>query len=615
MQPQDYNKIRNVAIIAHVDHGKTTLVDGILKQTKTFRDNEAEMSQIRILDSNDLEKERGITILAKTASVHYKGYKINIIDTPGHADFGGEVEKTLNMADGCLLIIDAQEGPMPQTTFVLRKALELGKKIILVINKIDKKFADVESSLEKTSDLFLELAVNEDQIDFPILYAIGREGKAFTEMPTTDLATTPGDLTPILDAIIADIPHEEANVSGGLQMQVTLVDHDSYQGLYCIGKITRGQINLNSRLVLIRKDGTKESVKVSKIFLNEGLKRVEGTQAYAGDIIAVTGIKNAKIGDTIADAANPEKLADIKIEEPSVRVKIEANSSPFVGKEGKFVTSRQIKERLEKEMESNLSMKLDVGDDGSYYVSGRGELHLSILIETLRREGYEFQISKPTAITKVIDGVDHEPLEEVLLDAPADYIGTITTELSKRSGKLINMHTDSNNNVRFQYEVLTKNLFGLRTTLLTQTKGTVVINTFFKAYVPKERDLASTRKGALVASETGTAMAYSIEKVQERGDLFIRPQEQVYEGMIVGINKYDNDMNVNVCTERHKTGVRVARVEIDIALTPVIPITLDNAFGFLDDDELLEVTPKALRMRKKILPMDQRSVKRETRYT
>src|SRR5579872_3670597 len=429
----DYKKIRNIAIIAHVDHGKTTLVDGLLKQTKTFRENEAVMSQERILDSNELERERGITILAKTTAISYKGYKINIIDTPGHSDFGGEVEKTLNMADGCLLVVDAQEGPMPQTTFVLRKALELGKKIVLVINKIDKKYADIEKTLELTSDLFLELAVNEEQLDFPIIYAIGRTGKAFKEIPTEDLETVSADLIPILDAIISDIPHEEGNIDGGFQMQVTLVDHDVYHGLYCIGRIIRGKITNASNLVLLKRDGTKESVKLSKIFVNEGLRRVETNEAFAGDIIAITGVKSAKIGDTITDSSNPEKLPDLKVEEPSVRIKIEANTSPFVGKEGKLVTSRQIKERLEKEMETNLSMKLDIADDGSYYVSGRGELHLAILIETLRREGYEFQISRPTAIIKEIDGVTMEPLEELIIDAPADYIGAITTEMSKRS--------------------------------------------------------------------------------------------------------------------------------------------------------------------------------------
>lgn len=612
---QDYRKIRNVAIIAHVDHGKTTLVDGLLKQTKTFRDNEAEMTQDRILDSNELERERGITILAKTTSIHYKGYKINIIDTPGHADFGGEVEKTLNMADGCLLIIDAQEGPMPQTTFVLRKALELGKKVILVINKIDKKFANVEKTLEDASDLFLELAVREDQIDFPIIYAVGRTGKAFLEMPTEDLDTVQADLTPILDAIITDIPHDEPNIEGGFQMQVTLVDHDNYQGLYCIGRIVRGTINQSSNLVILKRDGKKEAVKLNKIYTNDGLKRVETPEAFAGDIIAITGVKDAKIGDTIASSSNPERLPELKVEEPSVMVQFEANTSPLVGKEGKFVTSRQLKERLSKEMETNLSMKLDIGDDGSYYVSGRGELHLSILIETLRREGYEFQIAKPTAIIKEIDGVLCEPLEELIVDAPADYIGTITTELAKRSGNLVNMHTDQNNNVRMHYTILTKNLFGLRTALLTQTKGTTVINTFFKEFVPKEKELISTRKGALIASESGTAMAYAIEKVQERGALFIKPQETVYEGMIIGVNKYDNDMNVNVCQERHKTGVRISHVEIDTPLTPPIPVTLDNSFGFLESDELLEVTPKSLRLRKKILNSNQRTVKRETRFT
>ena len=610
---ENHTNIRNIAIIAHVDHGKTTLVDGLLKQTQTFRSNEHEMTDIRILDSNELEKERGITILAKTASVTYKGYKINIIDTPGHADFGGEVEKTMNMADGCLLIVDAQEGPMPQTTFVLRKALELHKKIILVINKIDKKYADIEGTLERTSDLFLELAVDEDQLDFPIIYAVGRSGKAFTEMPTGDIATLDANLIPVLDAIINDIPHPEPNITGGFQMQVTLTDHDTYQGLYCIGRIIRGKITPESKLVLIKDDGSKENIKLGKLFLNEGLKRTEVTEAFAGDILALTGVKAAKIGDTIADSTIPEQLPPIKIEEPAVRILFEANTSPFVGKEGKLVTSRQIKERLDKEMESNLSMKLDITAEGSYFVSGRGELHLSILIETLRREGYEFQISRPTAIRKEIDGKPHEPLEEVIVDAPADYIGTITTELSKRAATLINMHTDMNNNVRMFYTCLTRNLFGLRTSLLTQTKGTAILNTFFKEYTPISAELVSTRKGALVSSETGTASAYALEKIQERGDLFIKPGDAIYEGMIIGINKYDNDMNMNACVERHKTGVRISHVEIDVSLTPPLLVTLDSAFDFLEPDELLEVTPISLRLRKKILPKAIRPIKRETR--
>ncbi len=609
MDNNTYTKIRNVAIIAHVDHGKTTLVDGFLKQTHVFRENEENFSAQQILDYNDLERERGITILAKTASINYKGYKINIIDTPGHSDFGGEVEKTLNMADGCLLIIDAQEGPMPQTYFVLKKALELNKSIILVINKIDKSFANPANALDKAYDLFLSLAINESQLDFPVFYAIGKDGKAYTTIPAN--FDDPADLSPILEKVIEYFPHPEPNIEGSLQLQVTLTDFDKHLGTLCIGKVIRGTIEKDKNVVIL-KDNSKDKGQISKVFVMEGLKRVEKDICYAGDIVIISGIKDVTIGDTIAGTDNPEALPRIQVQEPSVRIKIEASTSPFLGRDGKFLTSREIGVRLEKEVESNLSMKLEKTGDGGFFVSGRGELHLGILIETLRRENYEFQISKPTVVIKGEGNNKLEPLEEVFIEVNQDYFGTVSTIMTLRSANLLNIETRGNISM-FHYEALTKNMFGLRTELLSQTRGTATINVMFSKFVPYSHPLPSTRNGALCSTDTGTATSYALEKIEDRGNLFISPGDEVYTGMVIGIAKYDNDMNVNPTLQKQKTSIHMSVSEIAIKLKEPMQLTLDNLFQLLEDDEVLEITPKFLRLRKRVLDPAKRSIKRETR--
>jgi len=604
--------IRNIAIIAHVDHGKTTLVDGFLKQAHLFRDNQMEMQQEQILDSGELEREKGITIKAKNIAIRYKDYKINIIDTPGHADFGGEVERTLNMADGCLLVVDAQEGPMPQTEFVLKKALELALKPIVVINKIDKKYANVPKVISKLNDLFLKLATDIDQLDFPIFYAIAREGKIFTELPEGDLTmanATAGDLTPILDKVIEYVPAPKGDIDGPLQMQVNALDYDVHTGRYLIGKIYRGTVKAGDSIVVLHgpeEKAERETGRVKAVMVREGLEFVEVESASAGEIAAISGIESMAIGGTICDSQNLDALPKIKISPPAVKIKFEANTSPFVGREGKFVTATQIEQRLELEKSQNISLTITKADGGGYFVAGRGELQLSILIETLRREGYEFQVKKPEIVFQMIEGKKCEPLEELFIDTTEEYIGTITDALNKRKAELVNIETD-NNQTRMTYKILTRNLFGLRSQLLTATKGNAVLNSYILDYVPQVHQDELYRKGVLMASEPGTSMGYALNTIQERGDLFITPSTEVYEGMIVGINKYEQDMEVNVCKGRQKSGVRIKHDEItQTALKPVIPLTLEFALVFLAKDEILEITPKNLRLRKQYLTKEQR---------
>ncbi|OGC64173.1 GTP-binding protein TypA, partial [candidate division WWE3 bacterium RIFOXYA12_FULL_43_11] len=477
--------IRNIAIIAHVDHGKTTIVDGLLKQSKTFRDNESMMTQDLILDSNDQERERGITILAKNTAVIYKDTKINIIDTPGHSDFGGEVERTLNMADGALLVVDSQEGPMPQTKFVLKKALELGLKIIVIINKIDKKDALVKNSLHKIYDLFLELATHESQLEFPILYAIGRDGKAWKDFDFSKLAeltAAPADFTPIFEAVLKYIPQPESRDNEPLQMLVSTLDWDNYKGKYAIGRVTRGVVKPGMSVVLMSADGKQEKAVVEKVFVNQGLKRVEAEVGVSGDIVSITGIKNTNIGDTVCDAATPEALPTIKIEEPTLAISIGPNTSPFLGKEGKFLTGRQILERIERELQTNVAMKFKIEDDGQYVLSGRGELHLSVFLETLRREGFELSVGKPRVITKIIDGVVMEPIEELTIDVENTHIGAIKSELGRRHGILISQEELTSESSRLVFEIATKGILGLRSVLLTLSKGTAVLSSTFSRY-------------------------------------------------------------------------------------------------------------------------------------
>lgn len=596
--------LRNVAIIAHVDHGKTTLVDGLLKQSKTFRENEAAFTQNLIMDSNDQEKERGITILAKNTAVNYKNTKINIIDTPGHADFGGEVERTLNMADGVILVIDAQEGPMPQTKFVLKKALELDLKIIVVINKIDKDNARVNEAIEKTHDLFLDLVNHEDQLDFPIYFAISREGKAWKEMPADFRETA--DLDPIFEAILEYVPAPEVDNGKSFLMLVSALDSDTYQGKYAIGKIRQGSISPGEVITLIKKDGKKEQSRVDKVYLSQGLKRVEVQEAEAGDIAAITGVKNAGIGETIGIGEDLEALPIINIEEPTLKMSVSANTSPFAGKEGEFVTSRQILSRIEKELETNVSLKMEMGANGDFILSGRGELHLSVFLETLRREGYELQVGKPQVITKMVDGVECEPLEELVVDVSNEYAGAVISELGKRKANQAGQEDNSDGSIRLIFEVTTRGILGLRSQLTNLTRGTAVMNSMFMKFQPKGAALPRLRRGVLIASESGKSVAYGLNNAQERGTLFIPPQTAVYKGMIVGLHTRDNDLDVNITKEKKLSNMRSSGADDALVLTPPTVLTLEQSLDFLEDDEFLEITPKSIRLRKKILDATQR---------
>lgn len=593
------NNLRNVAIIAHVDHGKTTLVDGLLKQSHTFRDNQAEMGQTLIMDSSDQERERGITILAKNTAIFYSGIKINIIDTPGHADFAGEVERTLNMADGAILVVDAQEGPMPQTKFVLKKALELNLKIIVVINKIDKPAAIINATIDKINDLFLDLATNESQLEFPVLYAIGRDAKVWAETPTD--YNQPADMTPLFEAIIKYIPAPQSNKNAAFQLLISSLDWDSYQGKYSIGKITRGLVRPGLQISLLNDNGVRENGKIEKVFVNEGLKRVEVNEAQSGDIVALTGIKNACIGDTIADVNSPEVLPSISIEEPTLSMSISANTSPFAGREGRFVTGRQILDRIKRELETNISMKLSYGENGEYILSGRGELHLSVFIETLRREGYELEVGKPKVINKVIDGIMQEPIEELTIDVDKNFVNTITGEIIRRKGFLLEQTENGDSTTRLIFEIPTRGLLGLRNQLLTISRGTAVMNSIFSKYKPLGDNIGQLRNGVLIASENGKAVTYGLNIAQGRGVTFIIPQTQVYIGMIIGLNSRENDIEINVTKEKKQTNVRSSTSDIAVQLTPPTIFSLEQCIDFLEDDELLEVTPQNLRLRKRIL--------------
>jgi GTP-binding protein len=610
--PVEQENLRNVAIIAHVDHGKTTLVDAFMKQSHLFRENQEEMQETQILDFGELEREKGITINAKNISIRYKGYKINIIDTPGHADFGGEVERTLNMADSCLLLVDAKEGPMPQTKFVLKRALEIGLKPVVVINKIDRKLANIPKTISKIQDLFLSLATDPDQLDFPIYYAIAREGKVFKSMPTGDLTipnSIPGDVTPILDEIISNLPAPKGSPNDPFQMQVTSLEYDSHTGRYLIGKINRGTVKTDDPIILVsNKVGKEEKIqgRVRNLFTKEGMEWTPITSASAGEIIALTGIESTTIGATICDINHQDILPEISITPPSVRVKFQANTSPFVGKEGKFVTDKQLAQRLEQEKNLNISLEITNKGSNSYFVAGRGELQLAILVEQLRREGYELQLSKPEVILQNIDNVLSEPVEELTIDAPEEYMSVITQEVSDRKGELVNIENEEGQN-RFTYKILTRNLIGLHRLLMNATKGEAVINSYISGYIPYEKQPPLFRKGVLISSETGMALGYALTTIQERGKLFISGSEQVYEGMIIGINNTEDDIVVNPCKARHKTNVRMSHAEVtQVNLKAPIPLTLEYALSFINDDELIEVTPQSIRLRKKLLTETQR---------
>ncbi|MDQ3387558.1 MAG: translational GTPase TypA [Actinomycetota bacterium] len=584
---------RNIAIIAHVDHGKTTLVDGMLTQTLELGHGQ-EISE-RALDSNDLEKERGITILAKNTAIEYGGVKINIVDTPGHADFGGEVERVLGMVDGCLLLVDAAEGPMPQTRFVLRKAVELGLKPIVVINKIDRQDARPEEVVDLTFDLMADLGATDEQLDFPILYAIAREGKVFT-----DLAEPREDMKELFETILEQIPPPEVSLDEPFQMVVTNLDYSEYLGRIVVGRVRRGKVGRGQFVNLMHKDGTMTKTRVAQPFTHLGLQRIEAEEVSAGDIVALSGIEDAQIGETVADLADPSALPIITVDEPTVSIVMQPNTSPFAGLEGKYVTSRHLRDRLLREVQTNVSLRVEELRPDEFEVSGRGELHLSILLETMRREGYEVQVGSPKVITREIDGKKHEPVEHLVIDVPEEFASNVIGVLSARKGKLADMEPQGSR-TRIEFRIPSRALFGFRTQFLSMTQGTGIMNHVFDGYAPWAGELKTRRNGSLVAMEAGSAFAYSIWKLQERGGFFIQPATDVYVGMVVGENARENDLNVNVCKNKKLTNVRSSGADDALNLTPIRTLTLEDALEYIGGDELVEVTPNSIRLRKKIL--------------
>ena len=587
----DNTKIRNVAIIAHVDHGKTTMVDSILKQTGVFRDNQ--QVQERVLDSNDLEKERGITILSKNVSVNYKGYKINIVDTPGHADFGGEVERVLGMVDGALLIVDAQEGPMPQTRFVLSKALELGIKIIVVVNKIDKPGANPDGAVDKVFDLFTELTDNNDLIDFPYVYANGLAG--FAKRNLEDESTT---LEPLMDCILENIKHPSGDKDKVLQFQATTLDYNDYVGKIAIGRIQNGTIKSQQQVNLITTDGTVQKGKIVKLYLFEDLGKVEAQEAVAGDICAITGFDNIQIGETITAPDCTEALPLIKVDEPTLQMIFSVNDSPFAGQEGKFVTSRQVRKRLYDELEKNVSLRVeDTDTTESFRVSGRGELHLSILIETMRREGYEFQVSKPEVIFKHIDGELMEPFEDLLIDVPEHCAGSCIEKLSNRKGEMLHMQ-NSKGRTMLNFSIPARGLIGFRGEFIRMTRGEGIMNHTFDSYKPYAGDISKQRNGSLVAHEQGEAIPYALAQFEDRGVFFLTPKTKVYRGMVVGEHNRPQDIEINVCKTKKLTNMRSATADVMVTLQAHRKMSLEDCMEYIADDELLEITPQNIRIRK-----------------
>jgi GTP-binding protein TypA len=595
--------IRNVAIIAHVDHGKTTLVDGLLKQSNTFRENQAEMSQTLLMDSGDQESERGITITAKQTSIYHGDYKINIIDTPGHADFSGEVERTLNMADGVILVVDAQEGPMPQTKFVLSKALELGLKPIVVVNKIDKPARRITEVNDEVSDLFLELATNDDQLLYPTYYAIGRDGKAWPEVPENPEADA--NFEPIFDAIINEIPAPKVELEGGFQLLVTSLTYDNFLGKYAIGRISRGKVKSGEQIALIKRDGAVKKAKIDKLFAYRGLNREEIQEAFAGDIVAITGISEAEIGETLADANNPEALPTIEVEKPTLSMYLGPNTSPMKGREGEFTTSRQIGDRLKKELETNVSLQVEESGIG-FIISGRGELHLSVLIETFRREGFEFEVGRPQVVTIQEDGVEKEPVEELIIEVAPEFVGAVSQEMGARRAEMRAQESLPTGATRLTYIITTRAMIGLRNLMLTATKGTIIMNSLPYGYQEMGAKIPSSRNGVLIAFEKGTSTPYALQSAESRGELFIGPGTEVYAGMIVGLNNRQEDLEINVVKEKHLTNMRSKSSDGAVQLTPYTDLSLEQCIDFIEDDELLEVTPQNLRLRKRYLDSNER---------
>ena len=596
--------IRNVAIIAHVDHGKTTLVDALLKQSHVFRDNE--QVDERIMDSNDLEKERGITILSKNTSVMYNDVKINIVDTPGHADFGGEVERVLKMVDGVLLLVDAFEGPMPQTREVLKKSLSLNLKPIVIINKIDRPGANPLKVVDQVLELFIELNANDEQLDFPVVYASAKNGIA-----KMHLEDESDNVNCIFDTIIKNIEPPACDMDGDTQMLVSNIDYDEYLGRLAVGRVERGSIKAGSTVAVCKKDKTEQG-KIAKLFTYMGLKRVEVEEAKAGDIVCLSGISDINIGDTICDVNNPEKIPFVDIDEPTVSMTFSVNNGPFAGKEGQFVTSRHIRDRLFKELERNVSLRVKETDSAdSFEVCGRGELHLSVLIETMRREGFELLVSRPKVIFKEINGVKCEPIERLVVNVPDDSIGNVIEKLGRRKAEMINMEPAEAGHTKVEFKIPARGLIGYRTEFLTDTKGEGTMNSIFDCYEPFKGEVQSRTRGVLVAFEQGTSVTYGLYNAQERGELFIGAGVDVYEGMIVGINSRNEDISINVCKEKHLTNTRASGSDDALRLVPPIQLSLEKAIEFIQDDELVEVTPKNIRLRKKIL--DSKTREREAR--
>ena len=595
------DKIRNIAIIAHVDHGKTTLVDKLLEKSGTFRENE--QVEVRAMDSNDLERERGITILAKTTAINYKDYKINILDTPGHADFGGEVERIMNMVDGVLLLVDAYEGTMPQTRFVLKKALEAKVKPIVVINKVDKPTARLKEVVDEVIDLFIELGADDDQLDFKVAYVSALNG---TASMSEDISTQSSDFSCIYDLIINEIPAPNVDVNGTLKFQPALLDYNEYVGRIGIGLVKAGSIKENQMVSCVRLDGSIKQFRIQKLFGFLGLKRIEIKEAHAGEIIAISGMPDISVGETVCEIGHEEALPILRIDEPTLKMTFMTNDSPFVGRDGEFITARKIEERLFKETQKDVSLRVETSGQDSWIVSGRGELHLSILIENLRREGYELQVSKPEVIIKEIDGVKCEPYEEVQIEVPEESVGNVIEALGLRGAKMENI-TNVNNLVRLLYTIPSRGLIGFTTDFMTMTKGYGILNHTFKEFLPVEDVLVGERKlGVLVSMENGKATAYAIGNLEDRGVMFIEPGTEVYEGMIVGECNRENDLAVNVVKGKQLTNTRAAGSDHTVVLKRPRPITLEYCLDYINTDELVEITPHFLRLRKKILNTESR---------
>ena len=595
-----HDRLRNIAIIAHVDHGKTTLVDAMFRQSGIFRANEQVAE--RIMDSGELERERGITILSKTTGIHYHGVKINIVDTPGHSDFGGEVERALKLVDGVMLLVDASEGPLPQTRYVLSKALDAGLPPIVVINKIDRSDARPQEVLNEIFDLFIDLDAPEELLDFPVIYAISRDGVA-----KRNLTDDSQDLQPLFDAILEHIPPPVGDPYAPLQFQVANLDYSDYLGRIAIGRVFQGTFRLGEEVSICKLGGQIQRTRITKMYSFEGLKRVEETEAHPGDVLAITGVEGITIGETVSDAENPQPLPMIPIDEPTISMVFTINTSPFAGREGSYVTSRNLRDRLDKELLTNVSLRVEeAGGPDAFKVMGRGELQLAILVEMMRREGYELMVGKPEILTRIVDGKVHEPQEHLVVDVPDAYVGVVIEKLGMRKGKMLKMINHGSGRARIEFLVPSRGLIGLRNEMLTDTKGTAIMNSLFHGYVEWQGDIPMRATGALIADRAGNATAYAIWNLQERGEIFIAPGTEVYEGMIIGENSRTEDMNVNIVKEKKLTNMRSSTADEAIRLVPPRLLNLDQAIEFIKEDEFVEVTPKSIRLRARILKANQR---------